>query len=193
MNENAGRHGRSPLVPHPGPDGITPALARNIEALEQRQAQEAAQAGLQQRLADAITRFSGSMVSVYLHLILFGGWIIINVGLTPLKPWDPSLVVLAMIASVEAIFLSTFVLISQNRMAANADKRADLDLQTNLLAEHEITKAIAMLSAIAEHLGVATPADDELDQLKRNVAPERVMDALDERKEGSEAKPGATG
>ena len=77
---------------------------------------------------------------VYLHLALFGGWIIVNLGLIPgLRPFDPSFVVLAMVASVEAIFLSTFVLISQNRMAAAADRRADLDLQVSLLAEHEIT------------------------------------------------------
>jgi uncharacterized membrane protein len=64
-----------------------------------------------------------------------------NLGLVPGVPaWDSSFVALAMLASVEAIFLSTFVLISQNRMAAAADKRADLDLQISLLAEHEVTR-----------------------------------------------------
>lgn len=192
MNKNSGHGDRSPLVPPPGPQGLTPTLKRNMDALDERDAEEEAKADIQQRLADAITGFTGSMLSVYIHLVLFGGWIIINVGLTPIKPWDESLVVLAMIASVEAIFLSTFVLISQNRMAAAADKRAELDLQTNLLAEHEVTKAITMLSAIAEHLGVATPADDELDELKRNVAPERVMDALDERKDKPDDKSAST-
>ena len=70
---------------------------------------------------------------------LFGFWIVANLDWVPGVPaWDPSFVVLAMAASVEAIFLSTFVLISQNRMAA--DKRADLDLQVSLLAEHEVTR-----------------------------------------------------
>jgi uncharacterized membrane protein len=59
-----------------------------------------------------------------------------------------------MIASVEAIFLSTFVLISQNRMAALADKRADLDLQISLLAEHEISRIIALVTSIAERMGI---------------------------------------
>src|SRR5690606_40574551 len=71
-----------------------------------------------------------------IYLILFGGWIAINTGIIGIiEPWDPTLVVLAMIASVEAIFLSTFVLINQNRMAAEDDARADLDLQVNLRSE----------------------------------------------------------
>ena len=59
-----------------------------------------------------------------------------------------------MMAPVEAIFLSTFVLISQNRMAAAADRRADLDLQISLLAEHEITKLATLAAAIDAHVGV---------------------------------------
>ena len=109
----------------------------------------------EERIAEAITRFTGSMRFVYLHLAFFGFWIVANLGWVPGVPsWDPSFVVLAMIASVEAIFLSTFVLISQNRMAAAADKRADLDLQISLLAEHEITKLVTLVSGIAERLGV---------------------------------------
>ena len=66
---------------------------------------------------------------MYLHLLVFGVWVIANLGWIPAVPaWDRSFVVLAMLASVEAIFLSTFVLITQNRMAAAADQRADLDL-----------------------------------------------------------------
>jgi len=93
--------------------------------------------------------------------------------------WDESFVVLAMIASVEAIFLSTFVLISQNRMQAAADKRADLDLQISLLAEHEVTKLAALVSEIGKRLGVETEVDDELREIKRDVAPEAVLDEID--------------
>src|SRR5690242_7862732 len=82
---------------------------RNIRAmLAHRQQLERAKT-IQERVADAITQFSGSMPFVYLHLVLFGGWIGINVGWLPLPRFDPSLVLLAMFASVEAIFLSTFV------------------------------------------------------------------------------------
>src|SRR5688572_10674486 len=108
----------SPAVPHPNPPGLTPVLHRNIEALRERRARELESATLQVRLADSITGFTGSMAFVYLHLLAFGYWIGANLRLLPaIQPWDPSFVVLAMIASVEAIFLSTFVLISQNRMA----------------------------------------------------------------------------
>jgi uncharacterized membrane protein len=85
--------------------------------------------------------------------------------------------VLAMMASVEAIFLSTFVLITQNQMAEAADKRAELDLQISLLTEHEVTKLVAMVSAITEHLGI--DPGEEVEELKRNVAPEAVLDAID--------------
>jgi uncharacterized membrane protein len=87
--------------------------------------------------------------------------------------------VLAMMASVEAIFLSTFVLISQNRMSAAADKRADLDLQISLLAEHEVTKLVTLVSAIADRMGVVTKVDAELDEIKRDVAPEAVLDKIE--------------
>ena len=76
--------------------------------------------------------------------------------------WDPSFVILAMWASVEAIFLSTFVLIAQNRMSAAADKRADLDLQISLLAEHEITKLASLLEAVAQRLEVPVDPHGEL-------------------------------
>jgi uncharacterized membrane protein len=103
-----------------------------------------------------------------------------NLGWVPGVPrWDESFVVLAMIASVEAIFLSTFVLISQNRMAAAANKRADLDLQISLLAEHEITKLATLVAEIASHVGVRTKVDSELEEIKQDVAPEAVLDELE--------------
>ena len=84
-----------------------------------------------------------------------------------------------MIASVEAIFLSTFVLISQNRMAAAADKRSDLDLQISLLAEHEVTRLAMLVSGIADRMGVETEADADLDEITRDVAPEAVLGELE--------------
>jgi len=88
---------------------------------------------------------------------------------------------LAMAASVEAIFLSTFVLISQNRMAAADAKRAELDLQISLLAEHEVTKLVALVSAIAARMEIKTEVDPELDELKQDVAPDVVLDEIEER------------
>src|SRR5919206_2504998 len=163
-------------APPPKPPGLSSVLERNIEALKQRREREGAEATVQEKTADAITRFTGSMPFVYIHLALFGFWIVANLGWVPGVPkWDESFVVLAMIASVEAIFLSTFVLISQNRMQAAADKRADLDLQISLLAEHEITKLAALVAAIASHVGVETEVDGEFDEITQDVAPEAVL------------------
>ncbi|MFT8243364.1 DUF1003 domain-containing protein [Roseomonas sp. BN140053] len=170
----------TPTVPPPTPDSLSSALRRNIQALEQRREQDAAEATREERIAAAITAFTGSMNFVYLHLALYGAWILVNLGVVPGVPrFDPSFVVLAMVASVEAIFLSTFVLISQNRMAAAADKRADLDLQINLLAEHELTKLAELVTAIAEKLEVRTTADPEMAEIRKDVAPEAVLDAIE--------------
>jgi uncharacterized membrane protein len=166
-------------VPPPHPGTLNSALQRNIQALQDRRRSEAAAASAQEKVAAAVTRFSGSMRFVYLHLALYGFWIVANLGWVPGVPqWDPTFVVLAMIASVEAIFLSTFILITQNRMAGLAEKRAELDLQISLLAEHEVTKLVAMVDAISKHLGVRHDAG-EVEELKRNVAPEAVLDAIE--------------
>lgn len=160
--------------------GLAQVLERNIRLLQQRHDEEQARAGAQQRFARAITDFTGSMAFVYLHLLIFGAWIVLNLKWIPGVPaWDPSFVILAMVASVEAIFLSTFVLITQNRMAATAERRAQLDLQINLLAEHEVTKLIRMISAIAEHLNIDTERGPEIDELKNDIAPEAVLDEIE--------------
>ena len=158
-------------------------LDRNIEAVLRLQNEEANARKTADRIADAVTRFTGSMTFVYLHLALFGTWIIINLPMVPLPKFDPTYVVLAMWASVEAIFLSTFVLISQNRMAAVADKRADLNLQISLLSEHEVTRLINLVSAIAKRLEIEEGHAPELEELKKDVKPEEVLDSLDAKKE----------
>lgn len=169
-----------PTVTPAKPPGLSSTLRRNIHALEDRRKHEERSATSEEQIAEAITRFTGSMLFVYLHLGFFGFWIIANLGWIPGIPqWDPSFVVLAMEASVEAIFLSTFVLISQNRMAAAANKRADLDLQISLLAEHEITKVATLVSAICQHLNIKTDTESEMEEIGRDVAPERVLDEID--------------
>ncbi len=169
-------------TPHESrPPVLAHVVERNIRALLERRKQEDTAKSAQDRLADTITRFAGSMVFVYIHLALFAAWILVNVLPGVPKPWrfDPSLVVLAMTASVEAIFLSTFVLISQNQMQALADKRADLDLQVSLLTEHEVTRLITLVSAIAQKMGIEEALDPELPELEQDVAPERVLDEME--------------
>jgi uncharacterized membrane protein len=155
-------------------------VERNIHALLDRRRTEDDRKHMQERVADKITEFTGSMPFVYIHLVIFGFWIVINIGWIPGVPrFDPSLVILAMVASVEAIFLSTFVLITQNRMAALADKRADLDLQISLLAEHEITRLLTLVRAMADRMGIEASRDPELSELSKDVQPEQVLDRIE--------------
>jgi uncharacterized membrane protein len=155
-------------------------VERNIQALLEQRAGEEQRLGWQDRLAAAITRFCGSMTFVYLHAAVFGAWVAVNLGWIPNIPkFDPTFVVLAMVASVEAIFLSTFILITQNRMMSAADKRADLNLQINLLAEHEITRLIQMNARICEHLGIDTRDYPELPELAQDIKPEQVLKTME--------------
>ncbi|WP_181701621.1 DUF1003 domain-containing protein [Chthonobacter albigriseus] len=171
---------RRPTFARLHPDGMAPILDRNIETLRARRRGEQARAGFQERLAEAITRFAGSMLFVYIHLAIVGAWIAVNLGFVPFMPvFDESFVILATAASVEAIFLSTFVLISQNRAAIAADRRAELDLQINLLAEHEITRLVALTRAIAEKLDVEAATDPALDEAEQDIAPEKVLEQLE--------------
>ncbi len=170
----------TPTIPPPGPENLAGSLKRNIESLHERRRQEAAHATRQERLAEAITSFAGSMAFVYLHLTIYAAWIALNLGFIPgLPKFDPSFVILATEASVEAIFLSTFVLISQNRTAAASDKRADLDLHINLLTEHELTKLSSVVLAIAARLNVRVGNTMDIQEIQEDVAPEAVLDELD--------------
>lgn len=175
---------QDPTIPPPEPGSLNSSLRRNIEALRRRRAEEEASASLEDRLAAAITRFTGSLRFVYVHVALYGFWIVANLGWIPgLAAWDPTFVILAMVASVEAIFLATFVLITQNRMAAAADRRAELDVQISLLAEAEITKLVELVSDIAERMHVPASEGAEIEEMKRMVAPEEVLDAIEESEE----------
>ena len=91
----------------------------------------------QDRAADGITNFAGSLKFVYIHSVWFGIWILINVGIlgASLKFDEFPFGLLTMIVSLEAIFLSTFVMVSQNRQAARADVRSQLDFETNVRSE----------------------------------------------------------
>ncbi len=170
-------------VPRPAQGPFARVVERNITALLQRRKEDDQRRGVQDRLADVITGFAGSMTFVYLHLALYATWIVTNLGWLPgfgrLKHFDQGFTMLAMEASVEAIFLSTFVLISQNRMQALSDQRADLGLQVSLLAEHEVTELIRLVRDMAGKMGVREAENPELDELAQDVQPETVMSHIE--------------
>jgi uncharacterized membrane protein len=168
-----------------GHSGLTNVVDRNVEALVRMRRERESRRGVQQRVADWIGDFAGSLTFVYIHFFFFGGWLLVNSGVVPgVRPFDPfPFVMLAMWASVEAIFLSTFVLINQNRQNAVAEMRADLDLQVSLLTEHELTRLVHMVDAISDRLGVPHNKPDDLEEIKQDVPPEIVLERLE--KEGS--------
>ena len=159
--------------------GMAGTLRENIALLEERRRTEERDATTSARVAAAVTRFAGSMTFVVLHATLYGLWALANLGLLPGVPrFDPSFVILATEASVEAIFLSTFVLITQNRLGAADERRADLDLHINLLAEHELTRLAALVEKIAVRLDVPI-GDPAFAEVKQDIAPAEVLDTID--------------
>jgi uncharacterized membrane protein len=167
-------------------------VERNINTLFELRLELERSKDAKDRLADWITGWSGSMSFVMLHVAWFAGWVIVNLGWTPCPVFDPyPFSLLTMVVSLEAIFLATFVLISQNRTAEVDAQRNDLDLQIDLLAEYELTRVLTLVDAIADHLGLKIASDPELEELKRDVAPELVVRELQQRK--AEASPPAAG
>lgn len=172
----------TPTVPPLAPDTLSQSLRHNIDAVEQRREQDAENATTEERIATRVTAFTGSMMFVYLHVAIYGAWILINLGaVRGIPPFDPSFVILAMEASVEAIFLSTFVLITQNRMAEASSRRADLDLQISLLTEHELTRLVQMVSDIRARLRLDPTPTKDIAEIHKDVAPEAVLDAIEAR------------
>lgn len=112
--------------------------------------------GWEDKFSDLITDFAGSMKFVYVHIAWFGFWILINLGiLGVIRVFDPyPFGLLTLVVSLEAIFLSTFVLISQNRLAQRDEMRANLDFQTNVRAEKEVEYMKGLLETMAMQMGI---------------------------------------
>ena len=173
--------------PESDPSDLAAVVGDNIRAMLDARAAFESSKTAQERAADRITAFTGSLPFVYVHAAILVAWMAVNSHAIPaVRAWDPPpFAFLAMLASVEAIFLSTFVLISQNRMQRLADKRSDLDLQVNLLAEREITRVLQAVDAIAKRVGADAPSAKDLHLLKQDVAPAQVLREI-ERAEAEE-------
>jgi uncharacterized membrane protein len=169
-------------------------VRKNTAAIAEMQRKITEARTLAGRVADGITNFTGSMVFVYVHIVWFALWILLNVGLIHIpnvSEFDPfPFQLLTMIVSLEAIFLSTFVLISQNRLSCASEKRAELDLQVNLLAEQKATKVLEMLDQITEQLDSMSSRfnfkpDPEVKALKVSPEPQEVLQVIEETEDES--------
>ncbi len=157
-------------------------LTRNMEVLRQRRSDESSRLHVSHRIAVAIAHLAGSMRFVVVHALVVIVWVLVNCKLIPfIRPFDPSFVILATATSVEGLFLSTFILMGENRSAAVADRQAELDLQVNLLSEHEITHLLSLTLAIARHLGIEAADNTTAEGLAGHVAPEDVLDEMSRR------------
>ena len=155
---------------------LSKVIERNIRTIIHLRTKAARERSLQGRIADAITSFSGRMIFAYVHIVWFGIWILLNTGWFGVRVFDPfPYGLLTMVVSLEAIFLSTFVLISQNRQSEETERRADLDLHIGLLTEHELTRVLQMLDAIQDKMGIVDHRESELADLEMETKPEDVL------------------
>src|SRR5688572_26125483 len=125
-------------------------LRKNIRAIADLEERALHQRGAADRLSDAISRKTGSGPFALFHLVGFSLWLLVNAGIVSgIEPFDPyPFNFLTLVVSLEAIFLSVFVLMSQNRLTRQAENRAHLDLQVNMLAEQELTAILRMVQGI---------------------------------------------
>jgi uncharacterized membrane protein len=136
-----------------------------------------------ERFSDALTKAVGSLTSIALHAGWFATWIAVNIGLIPrLPPFDPfPFGILTLIVSTEGVLLALIILISQNRMIRQADRRAHLDLQISLLAEQESTLTLHTLLRIARHVGLPEDASEaQAKELVRHTDVTGMMHTLNE-------------
>ena len=134
-----------------------------------------------EKIADNMTSSFGTMTFLVLNVLLFAIWIFINTsqvkGIAPFDPYPFNL--LTMIVSLEAIILSVFVLISQNRTAKVDDLREETHLQLNLIAEREITKIMKMIALLLEKQGIDISQDPELKKMLRPVSEGEIEKRLE--------------
>ena len=158
----------------------SPIIQRNIRAVAELAAEQQKAKSMEDQFAMTVSRFAGSMNFVYVHAIVFGVWTAASLGWIPgIHHFDKGLVALNTIATLEAIFLATFVLIAQNRMAANEEIRNHLDVQVSLLAEDETTHILRLVAAIGKQMGIDEAHDPEIKQLIRSVEAQEIIDQIE--------------
>jgi uncharacterized membrane protein len=173
-------------VSEPGfePSAPPPAApaASNVERIAQLEAEQLHRRSFFERVGDRAVAIAGSGRVAFFHLLWFAGWIVVNAGGMPgIEPFDPyPFNFLTMVVSLEAIFITLAVLNNQNRMTHQADKRAHLDLQVNLLAEQESTATLRLLQRVAEKLGVSPEEVGQVEALAQETDVAELVTEMDE-------------
>jgi uncharacterized membrane protein len=174
----------------PDPTPIAGVLDRNIHAIINNRKEEDKNLSWQERTAQTISDFIGTMRFVFINIAIFGTWILCNCGVLPHLRFDPAFSILDVIISMEAIFLSVFVLINQNRKVKIDARHTDLNLQVSLLAEHEITHLVQLVTAIADRMHLENAKNPELHELQKEIKPEQILAEIELRQNKAD-KPSA--
>ncbi len=156
----------------------------NIEAISRLEHDALHRRSNIERISDAIARFVGSLAFLSLHVILFVVWATLNLRpLGGMKAFDPfPFGILALIISSESVFLTIFVLISQNRMSRQSERRAHLDLQVSMLAEQELTTMLKLQEKICGHLGInIESAEKEVERFREATDMQKLANELEEK------------
>lgn len=164
-------------------DGGAPKAVRsNVETIARLERDARRLRSPAERVSDACVHAMGSMPCLLAHVALFAGWVLVNTGRGgPLPVFDPfPFGILTLLVSTEAVFLAIFVLISQNRMARAADRRAHLDLQVSLLAERELTALLHLQRRVCAHLGIPADLDDATAELADETSVQGVAGAIED-------------
>jgi uncharacterized membrane protein len=158
-------------------DNVTYQHVREIAEIERRHLQERSSA---ERLGDVIATEAGRIWFIILHVIWFAIWLVLNLGwVRRLPAFDRfPFPLLTTIVSLEAIFLSLFILMSQNRSGRQAEQRAHLDLQVNLLSEYENSKMLKMLQELCIHHNLRSGSDPEISELIARTSPSEILAQL---------------
>ncbi len=136
-----------------------------------------------ERAGDAVAGFAGSLPFVLVHTLLVLTWILINsTGVGRIPRFDPfPFSLLAMVVAVEAVILSSFILMRQNRMTRRAERRDHLNLQVDLISEKEITKLLQLVRALCSHMGLNQLADEkEATEFSQPTSVESLTKRLDD-------------
>jgi len=168
----------------------TQVAEQNIRAVRQLQQRAERQRTTAERVSDAIARIAARESTVVAHIVWFGAWVLVNMGhVKGIRPFDPfPFTLLTTLVSLEAIFLTLFVLASQNRLTQEADRRAHLDLQVNLLSEQEMTVVLRMLKEICDHLELRqTTSSQTFTELVRRTDLQDLAERLDTQLAGQSA------
>lgn len=153
---------------------------RNVRTVRELEQLAVADPSFADRAASFVARFCGSIHFVWVHALVFGTWFVVN-SIPGLPHWDPyPFTFLTMWASTEAIFISAFILIAQNYAMRINERRAQLDLQVNLLAEQETTKTLQILEAIARKVGAQSGDDPEVAALAEATRLDSLAKQIDE-------------